>query len=203
MLLKWIVCDVAPADRAAFGEGQRQWAALAGCPGFGGQSGGWSTDGRACIAGLWADRAAYAAFMAGPHDPIAARAAQAPRIARIRVTLFEAVDLIGPGPLGQTGHLRVAECRVRAERRERFRAAQRDVWSPGMAACPGFVGGLFAEGLDGRFVVLTRWRDAETHARYRAEAFPGLRDRARPDDDLLELTGREVSLHARWSVPPT
>ena len=88
MLIKWVVCTV--TDRPGFSTGQSGWGELRDLPGFLGQSGGWSRTGpdRAEIVACWQDDASYQAFMAGPHDRLAA--AQSGTYDSIQVRLFEA-----------------------------------------------------------------------------------------------------------------
>ncbi|MBG0567611.1 YdbC family protein [Actinoplanes aureus] len=88
MLIKWVTCTT--SDPAAFATGQSAWAGLRDLPGFLGQAGGWSRHepGRAHIVAWWQDRASYQAFMAGPHDRLAA--AQAGAYDTIQVRLFDA-----------------------------------------------------------------------------------------------------------------
>lgn len=72
VLIKWVRCVV--TDRAAFDRGQRGWGALATVPGFLGQWGGWSTREPAVahVIARWRSAEDHAAFLAGPHDSLAA-----------------------------------------------------------------------------------------------------------------------------------
>ncbi|MFC2969438.1 DUF4937 domain-containing protein [Acidimangrovimonas pyrenivorans] len=74
MLLKWITLRVPPAHRAGFATAQDGWRALASVPGFRWQVAGWAVDDpdRFGALALWESRPAYDAFMAGPHDGLAA-----------------------------------------------------------------------------------------------------------------------------------
>lgn len=94
MLIKLIQCTVPRDRREQFSTGQKAWAALADCPGFLAQFGGWSLayPKRAVIVGLWADRAAYDAFMRDVHDQIFANNGQAGAYDSIEVSLWTVVD---------------------------------------------------------------------------------------------------------------
>jgi len=94
VLVKLIQCTVPRDRRERFSTGQTAWAALADCPGFLAQFGGWSfaDPKRAVIVGLWADRAAYDAFMRDVHDRIFASNDQAGAYDSIEVSLWSAVD---------------------------------------------------------------------------------------------------------------
>jgi len=200
MLIKWIVCDVPAAKRAAFSAAQEAWSALAGAPGFVGQFGGWDQEGRACIAGLWESRAAYAHFMAEIHDTITDRNAQADTYTAARVALFDAVmDVGAPLPGAGGGLLRVADCRVSAGREAHFEEAQRSVWNPGMGGAPGMNGGVFARVCQ-RYLVLSRWEDAAVHDLYRVEIFPALHRRSGVTNDLEGIAGHLVDLEPVWAV---
>ncbi|SFR28762.1 protein of unknown function [Lentzea waywayandensis] len=85
MLIKWVRCEV--TDPAAFDRGQRGWGALAGLPGFLGQRGGWGEQGIAHVVAFWRSADDHAAFLAGPHDALAA--AQRGTYGEIEVRLFE------------------------------------------------------------------------------------------------------------------
>jgi len=201
MLIKWIVCDVPADKRAAFSEAQAAWSALSGAPGFLGQLGGWDGEGRACIAGLWAYRAAYRHFMEHLHDDIFDGNAQAGTYTASRVTLFESVMDVGAALAGASGStLRVADCQVGEGREARFVEMQQTVWNPGMGGAPGMMGGVFSHGGARRYLVLSRWRDEAAHERYRAERFPALRSRAGATQDLEAVAGHVVDLEPAWSV---
>ncbi|GAA0900258.1 DUF4937 domain-containing protein [Virgisporangium aurantiacum] len=198
-LIKWVTCAV--TDRDGFDRGQRGWADLRGRPGFGGQWGGWS-GGAAHVVGCWADEVTYRAFMDGVHDRIAAGQAGTYESASVRV--FSHRLTIGAGllPDADAAVLRLAHCHVRPDRRDHFVRAQAEVWNPGMSAAPGMVGGAFAERGDAEFLVLTHWRTAIDHARYVADRFPALRERAAAADDLAAVTGALVDLVPAWTVSP-
>jgi hypothetical protein len=71
MILKWIVCKVAPQQREPFNDAQRAWKALESVAGFRGQLGGWDTKSpSACVLGVWDTQAAYDDFMEDFHDKV-------------------------------------------------------------------------------------------------------------------------------------
>lgn len=192
MLLKWIRCSA--DDPGAFARGQLAWAGLRGLPGFLGQRGGWSGD--AHVIALWSDVDSHARFVAGPHDALAAGQAGTYRHADVR--LLEA-EPFGK-PLGGGEVLRLAHCRVRPDRVQHFRRMQTEVWNGGMAAAPGFVGGLFGCRDTTEFLVVSQWESVEAHARYQEQTFPALRAAAEPAGDLEEITGHVVVLEPDWEV---
>lgn len=194
VLIKWMRCRT--TDAKAFDDGQRAWGELAGLPGFLGQCGGWSEPGVAHVLAFWRSADDHAAFLAGPHDRLAA--AQRGSYAEIGVRLFER-ELTMDGPCdGEV--VRLAHCHVREAREPHFVAAQERVWAPGMAAAPGMRGWLF--GRDGReFLVLSWWRTGFDHARYQAERFPALRAESQAAADLEAISGDLVALEPAWTVP--
>ncbi|MCP2165549.1 protein of unknown function (DUF4937) [Goodfellowiella coeruleoviolacea] len=198
--MKWIRCDV--ADSAGFDRGQQEWADLAGLPGFLGQLGGWSHDGSqvAHIFSFWVDQDAYEHFMSGAHDALAQR--QVGTWSKIDVRLFERRADFGQSLAGTSGSgvLRLAHCVVKPDRVDHFAQVQKTVWNPGMSAAPGCLAGLFGQRGCQEFLVLTKWVSAAEHARYQAELFPSLRDRAVPSADLESITGHLVDLEPHWTV---
>ena len=201
MLIKWVTVRV--VDRAAFRDGQGVWAALRRRPGFVGQLGGWSRrdDGMAHIFGGWTDELSYQAFMADAHDGLAA--AQAGTYEAIEVRLLEHRLDIGTGLFSGTGHaqlIRLADCHVPTHRQAHFLQAQAEVWNPGMMAVPGMLGGVFAQGGETQFLVLSRWRSMADHVRYLNEHFIALREQAEATEDLDRVTGDLVDLEPSWTV---
>jgi len=202
MLVKWITCRA--ADRAAFDRGQRAWAGLRGIPGFLGQAGGWSGNAAdiAQIFGFWSDQSSYQTFMDRAHDRIAA--AQTATFDELQVRLFQHRLDIGdgfPSDLSTVSLLRLAHCRVRERGQVHFVRSQADVWNPGMAASHGMRGGVFAQRGDSEFLVLSAWRTAHDHQRYRDEIFGSLYARAGHAVDLESVAGDVVGLVPDWTVP--
>jgi hypothetical protein len=202
VLVKWITCWT--TDRAAFGLGQQAWAELRGVPGFLGQGGGWSTKtaGVAQIFGLWSDPLSYQAFMDEAHDRIAA--AQVGTYDEVRVRVFrQRLDIARGFPVSFAGVslLRLAHCHVRESQRAHFVQAQAEVWNPGMAAARGMCGGVFAQGSEAEFLVLSAWRTTADHQRYLDERFHRLRETAGSAADLDALTGDLIDLEPSWTVP--
>ena len=212
MLLKWIVCRVPESSRERFASAQEAWARIESSQGFLAQAGGWDRNepACACILSAWRDEDSYAAFMGGLHDEVAAESGQAGTYDSIRTRLCEPL-LSMPGVyddlfdcLVAGGGLRVAECRVREGRATPFETTQQEIWAPGMAATGGMLAGVFLRGrADPRdYLVLSLWRDAAAHDDYREHVLPGLRELARPDEDVESLVGRFVPLEPRWTVIP-
>jgi heme-degrading monooxygenase HmoA len=213
MLIKWIVCDVAESKKERFCHAQQQWAEVAGLDGFLGQVGGWDvkTPGHACLVALWDSPEQYQTFMAGAHEAIVRKNAQADTYDAIAVALFEAVWEM-PGQCGSLARalalgtvLRVADCAVRDDRREHFLEVQRSVWMPGMAQAEGMLGGVFSQlrAANTRYLVATLWEDREAHARYVGECWPRLRAQAQVERDVERLDAHLVQLEPSWRVLST
>jgi heme-degrading monooxygenase HmoA len=211
--VKWIVCQVEESRRPAFDGAQRTWAVIATTAGFVAQVGGWTADGtEACIVAFWADRGAYDRYVAYVHDAVTSASGQEQTYtgmeivqASMLVRMRGAAASIAAAA-GEAGFLRVADCRVPRERRGHFVNAQISVWEPGMAKTQGQLGGAFAviDGADGedddRYLVTTLWHDEAAHRAYVTDVQPGLREQARPDEDLRGISGRTVQLERGWTV---
>jgi hypothetical protein len=201
VLVKWIRCGV--VDRPGFDRGQRRWAALREQPGFRGQGGGWSRSqpGVAHLFAFWDGQHAYDAFMAGPHDGIAA--GQEGTFEMLAVRLFEhRLDVkVGFEPLfSDADLLRVALCKVRPDRADHFTLMQQRVWNPAMAGSPGMLRGVFGQGAGNDFLVLSLWDTATEHGKYRETAVSRLSDRAELDADVLSVAGDVVDVVEAWTV---
>lgn len=201
VLVKWIRCGV--LDQAGFDRGQRRWAALREQPGFHGQGGGWSRSqpGVAHLFAFWDGQAPYDAFMAGPHAGLAATQAGTFEMLAAR-TFTRRLDVkVGFEPrFSDADLLRVALCKVRPDRVDHFVQAQQRVWNPAMAGSPGMLRGVFAEGADSDFLVLSAWNSATEHGKYREGAVARLSDRAGLDGDVLSVAGDVVDVVQAWTV---
>ncbi|MDJ0341589.1 YdbC family protein [Streptomyces sp. H10-C2] len=201
MLVKWIRCGV--VDRAGFERGQRKWAGLRGEPGFRGQGGGWSRaqPGVAHLFAFWDSRAAYDAFMDGSHDRLAG--SQAASYENLGVLLFEHVLDVRVGFLARFSDadlLRVAHSRVRPERGEHFTQMQQKVWNPAMAGSPGLLRGVFAQGSESDFLVLSMWDSANERGKYRPASVARLAERVELDTDVISVAGDLVDIVQAWTV---
>lgn len=199
--MKWIRCGV--VDRPGFDRGQRRWAALREQPGFLGQGGGWSRSqpGVAHLFAFWESRRSYDAFMAGPHDGIAA--GQQGTFEMLAVRLFEQRLEVKVGfepRFADADLLRVALCKVHPERVEHFTLMQERVWNPAMAGSPGMLRGVFAQGSGDDFVVLSMWDTATEHGKYREGSVSRLSERADLDTDVLSVAGDVVDVVQAWTV---
>lgn len=207
--IKWITCFVRDGDRSRFDAAQRHWSQIADQPGLIVQAGGWDRVApAACVLACWTSAEAYRDFMERRHDRVAADSGQADTYQAIKVVTGES-ELTMPGtvrtlaPAVSEGvFLRVADCRVRPERRGHFTAAQRETWLPGMAAADGMLGGLFSRLGEHRYLVTTWWSSAGAHDRYAREDVPALRRAAGAEDDLASLRGYGVVLEPGWLVLP-
>ncbi|MBI5154232.1 DUF4937 domain-containing protein [Candidatus Poribacteria bacterium] len=208
-LAKWITCRVSAETRQAFSRGQVAWRALADCPGFAGQTGGWNaTDPlEARIVALWRGREDYDRFMAERHDPIFDRSGQRGTCERIETRLVTSIRPIGPPaaePLQRAGVIYFSECRLRPGRDDHFNEVQRSLWNPGMAAAEGFLGGLtgWLDEAGAVRLVLTFWRTIPDHDAWRSTRFPNSSPRAGVENDVEELRGGVVRVEEPWRVPP-
>ena len=93
MLVKWIVCTVAPEKRDLFSQAQAKWRDLRHVPGFLGQVGGWrvGNPSDACILALWENEELYKEFMENHHDPIYEKTNQRGTYEGIKVTVSRLV----------------------------------------------------------------------------------------------------------------
>jgi quinol monooxygenase YgiN len=148
--------------------------------------------------------------MAHMHDPIVTRCGQRQTYESCATAVLRGVFRM-PGEAGRLEDafasarlIRVADCRVRPERREHFVDAQLTVWAPGMAKAPGMLGGIFTVSATDptRFLVLTGWANAAAHAAYAKDRVPALRALATLDEDVLTLEGRRVAVEPSWLVSP-
>ena len=201
MLVKWIRCGV--LDRAGFERGQRKWAGLVGELGFHGQGGGWSRaqPGVAHIFAFWDSREDHEAFMADGHERLAA--SQAGTYESLGVKLFEHrldVKVGFRARFSDADLLRVACCKVRPERVEHFTLMQQRVWNPAMAGSPGMLRGVFAEGEEGDFLVLSMWDTSTEKGKYRDSSVVRLSERADLEADVLSVAGDVVDLVPAWTV---
>jgi len=209
MMLKWITCRTAPETREPFAQAQRAWEAIARVPGFLGQFGGFAGD-DAQILGLWRDDAAYRSFMRSEHDRVAETNRQSRFYRSIEVRLWtQRFRMPGSEPelalaLAEARYLRMADCTVREGRVDRFVAAQREIWLPGMADVPGMLAGeLWSfQGQGRRFLVTSLWSGERDHSDYMGQRLPALRARARTADDLVALEGFGLRLLPEWMVLP-
>lgn len=201
VLVKWIRCTV--TDLRGFEQGQRRWAGLLGEPGFRGQGGGWSRGrpGVAHIFSFWESRPFYDSFMARSHDRLAA--AQSGTQRNLRAKIFDHRFDVKTGfepHFADADVVRVAHCRVHADRAEHFALMQEKVWNPAMAGSPGMLRGLFGQAPGNEFVVLSMWQSVAERGKYRPERIERLSLRARTDADVMALAGDVVRLEPSWTV---
>ncbi|MFI1016521.1 YdbC family protein [Streptomyces sp. NPDC020965] len=201
MLVKWIRCTV--VDPHGFERGQRKWAGLLGEPGFRSQGGGWSKARPhvAHVFSFWESRAFYDSFMARSHDRLAS--GQSGTYKDFQATLFDHRFDVKTGfepRFTDVDVVRVAHCRVRADRVEHYALMQEKVWNPAMAGSPGMVRGLFGEASGNEFLVMSMWRSEAEHGKYRRERVERLLLRAQTEADVAALTGDVVRLEASWTV---
>lgn len=199
--MKWIRCGV--LDQDGFDRGQRGWAPLRNRPGFHGQGGGWSRSqpGVAHLFAFWDGQRSYDAFMAGPYEEMASAQAGTYEMLAARTFAHRLDVKVGFEPrFSDADLLRVALCKVRPDRVDHFVQMQERVWNPAMAGSPGMLRGVFAEGADGDFLVLSAWDSATEHGKYREGSVARLSQRADLDADVLSVAGDIVDVVPEWTV---
>jgi hypothetical protein len=150
---------------------------------------------------FWDGQRSYDAFMAGPHEGIAA--AQQDTFETLTVRLFQhRLDVkVGFAPtFTDADLLRVALCKVRPERVDHFTQMQHKVWNPAMAGSPGMLRGVFGQSAGNDFVVLSMWDSATERGKYREGAVSRLSERAELDADVLSVAGDVVDVVQAWTV---
>lgn len=150
---------------------------------------------------FWESRAFYDSFMARSHDRLAA--SQSGTYKDQQVKLFEYRFDVKTGfepRFTDSDLVRVALCRVHEERVEHFTLMQEKVWNPAMAGSPGMIRGMFAEAPAHEFMILSMWRSAAEHGKYRTERVERLALRAQTETDIAALTGDIVELEPSWIV---
>lgn len=205
MLVKWIVATV-PADRrTAFVASQQVWSVLAYCEGFLGQVGGWDTDGRACILGLWRDADAYERFMARAHDPILAADSGPPAFLQLDIATAHvlvrvpglAADLAGALP--DARWLRMADGTVAPDGLASVVGhALRDRVARLTALESLSAGALAVSDSSERALEVTLWSEADAPA----GALPSVRGPRSPEAALTALRAHRVALDPGWTVLP-
>ena len=120
------------------------------------------------IFSFWESRSFYDSFMARSHDRLAASQSGTFKDAQVKLFDYRFDVKTGFEPRFTDADLvRVALCRVHEERAEHFTLMQEKVWNPAMAGSPGMIRGLFGEAPGHEFLVLSMWRSAGEHRKYR------------------------------------
>lgn len=211
MIVKLIICEVNGEQRERFSHSQEAWGELAGVDGFLGQTGGWelANRGRAVVIAFWRDPEVYSRFMSDVHDTIFKAHGQEGSYESISVSLWDQKRSI-PGSAGQATDaiepgrvIQIARCRVKPARQNHFIQVQQEVWSPGMAAAGGMLGGVFTASREDedRFLVCTLWQSEDNHRNYQEKVLPGLERRAQADRDADSVAGLTVTVEPAWRVP--
>ncbi len=212
LIVKRIVCDVLADKKTQFSQGQQEWRALAGQPGFAGQVGGW-LDGdadKAVILGCWQDVGSYDRFMSEVHDSVFDVNGQKGTYSSGHVDRWQMV-LPMPGERGSlsesiedAGLIRIAHCRVKPSRFDHFIEVQQSIWNPGMASSGGMLAGAFNRHLEDetQFLVCTLWRSEADHRHYCSVNFPDLHRRAEVGQDCDDVFGMIVHIENAWDVAP-
>lgn len=210
MYIKWITCEVAPDQKEAFSKAQEKWYRTNQSPGFIAQAGGWDLNApqTACIISFWEHKNHLKKFMDNLHDEIFHDNKQAQSYQSIEVIHFNQLLEMSekmtslPKAIEAAQFLRIADCLVKSEKIEHFTAIQKTVWLPEMQQAKGMLGGTFsnAETDNSRFLVSTFWDKIENHANYADNHLPGLKKLADSNNDLKEISGRQILLVDSWKI---
>ena len=153
---------------------------------------------------FWDGPSSYDAFMAGPHDAIAAPQKGTHEMLTVRLFTHRLEVKVGfEAHFSDADLLRVALCKVRPDRFDHFSQMQQRVWNPAMAGSPGMLRGIFGQGQQGQdddFLVLSMWNSAKERGKYRESAVARLSDRAGLDADVLSIAGDVVDVVQGWTV---
>lgn len=206
MLIKSIICNVSDKKKELFSVAQEQWSELKGLDGFYGQIGGWD-ESEACIVSLWENMKMYQSFMNESHDKIFNDNNQESTYTSCETELYQSLFNITETPfveaLAHSSFLRVAICDVKQESEKQFLHMQETVWNPGIARAEGMMGGVVGRALSSnRYIVLSLWKDANSHKQYVKEILPQLLHTANPSQQVLHLEGKQTALVSSWSVLP-
>lgn len=196
MLCKWITCVVNSGMRDGFASAQEAWASIAGCPGFVGQLGGF-TSGRADILAFWQSRPDYVAFMQTVHDKVANTNRQSDYYSDIQVQLREwRFDIPGTQTafataIAQAAFVCIDENVVRRSNDECDAENHLDVWSDELTKARGFLAGTCwaTAGETSRCQVTTAWQSKEAHEQFAAVA--------------LTPTDNQFAVQPSWTVLPS
>ena len=212
MLFKWMVCQVTNFNRNAFSNAQQHWSSIASVPGFFSQFGGWDlkNPGKACIMGIWDKHSSYQNFMNMIHDGIVEKNQQEKTYESLKVSFYREVISIpsnektAENPIQNGSLIRIAECTIKPNRTDHFTKTQIDVWNPGMAQVDGMLGGYFCKNTnqENRYLVMSFWRDKQSHQNYIDLYFRELRERSGVEEDVESLLGRLIELEPQWNVAP-
>ena len=204
MWMKWIVATVPHSQRAAFSDSQDIWRVTAHCEGFLGQVGGWNTDGRACIVGLWRDAETYGRFMDHVHDPILRASSGPPAFTELDITTGGVLLQVGGGGgpvterLKRARWLRVRDCTLHDDAKEAQMAHVLRERVPRLRETEGLEAALWSLVGAHRQQELTLWSEADAPA----GPLPQVRRAARPDAPLAALQAHRVALVPAWRVLP-
>jgi len=210
MYLKWIVCEVEDGNRDAFSLAQAKWIETKNTKGFLGQVGGWNlhNSNEACILSFWDDKDSLLYFMENIHDKIFNNSKQEKTYKSIFVNYFNLKFNMLGGKIDLTERikdakfLRIADCKVKPERANHFENVQNSVWMHGMKESKGMLGGEFStsENESYRYLVSTLWDDVENHSNYVKNSLPILRNKSDVENDLQNITGKQILLENSWSI---
>ncbi|MEW9502546.1 YdbC family protein [Jeotgalibacillus marinus] len=206
MLIKWIVCDVPEDKKQQFSDAQEKWKPINKINGFLGQIGGWDIDTptKACVISFWKDHSSYQFFMEHKHDDIFKENEQQNTYENITVEIFEKnlnlSDTNITQILKKPEILRIAHCIVKEEKQNHFEDMQKVIWNDGMSKVQGMLAGAFCKNNHTTYLVVSLWRNRDSHQKYVSNTFPLLVEQSKVKDDLVQFEGTLVELDRDWSV---
>ncbi|MBY6035973.1 YdbC family protein [Fictibacillus nanhaiensis] len=206
MLIKWINCEVPEHKRIAFSYAQEQWKLLSNIDGFLGQVGGWDIDrpSKAGIISFWRDLPSYQFFMDFKHDRIFNENNQKNTYDSISVEIFEKKFNCNENNVIQmlkyTKMMRIGLCIVKKDRRKHFEDMQKEIWNEGMSAHQDMLAGVFCENNQQNNLVVSLWRNKNSHQNYMDHTLPYLMKLSNVKDDVIEIQGSVLKLNETWSV---
>ena len=210
MYIKWIVCKVSEYKKQNFSEAQEKWESNSESNGFIAQTGGWDLRNKndACIMSFWESKEYLEVFMQGPHNEIIKSNKQTNFYNEIFVEHFKSIFSM-EGEAGTSKEavqkanlLRIADCIVQPEKIKHFEKMQSEIWLPGMRESKGMLGGTFSKNENNnlRYLVSTFWDNIYNHTHYTKNRLPLLQNEANVSNDILKITGKQISLVDSWKV---
>ncbi|WP_169871242.1 YdbC family protein [Shouchella patagoniensis] len=213
MLLKYVICEVAPHKQEAFSSQQSSWNDLSQVSGFLGQAGGWDNTHvkKAHIISLWENEDHYQSFMENHHDAIYAHSNQAESISTIAVELFKiSVPIHGLSDeltafLHKSSFIRVAQSFIKPFKQALFTEKQKHLWNPRMASTKAMISGVFGESCrtNRLFITVTGWTSENEHDSYQLNLLPSLKAQAKTRDDIESIERAAFLPVDDWTVTPT
>ncbi|MDM5188696.1 YdbC family protein [Bacillus sp. DX4.1] len=207
MILKSIFCHVEKEQKELFSTAQEKWRELTKLEGFHGQFGGWNEE-TACVFAAWENMNTYQQFMNETHDTIFYNSNQKDTYTlcetELYQSLFDMTETSFTEVIPNSSFARIAICDVKNGDDQQFLHVQETVWNIGMERSEGMLGGVVGRSLTkpNRYLVLSLWKDEESHRYYVEEIFPALYELANVSAYVSNVNGKQVTYVDEWSVCP-